>query len=76
MARKEQFVRGLVEHAGWETGRAEQHFLQFAPMFEIGDEIGFVASEAARLRLHYPRILVAPLLYHVHSGLLSLIREI
>jgi carbonic anhydrase len=74
-ARKEQFVRGLVETAGWGQKSAEEHFLQFAPMFEIGNEIDFVLSEVRRLRLRYPKILVAPLLYRVEDNLLYLIQE-
>ena len=37
-------------------------------MFEVGNEIDFVLSEAKRLRLRYPRCLVAPLLYRVEDN--------
>ncbi len=75
MARKNAFVNGLVENAGWDREWAEQHFTQFAPMFEIGNEVDFVLSEAKRLRLRYPKIQVAPLLYKVEDNLLYHIRE-
>jgi carbonic anhydrase len=75
IARKEQFVQGLVEAAGWDRQAAEEHFLRFAPMFEIGDEVDFILSETKRLRLRYPGILVAPLLYRVEDNRLSLIHE-
>lgn len=75
VARREQFINGLIENAGWERARAEEHFMQFAPMFEIGNEIDFVLSEAQRLRLRYPKIQIAPLLYRVEDNLLYLIRE-
>jgi carbonic anhydrase len=75
LERKEVFVQGLVENAGWQRERAEEHFVQFAPMFEIGNEVDFVVSEAKRLRLRYPRIKIAPLLYQVENNLLSLINE-
>lgn len=75
IARKELFVQGLIEHAGWQKEMAEDHFLQFAPMFEIGNEIDFVLSEAKRLRLRYPKIQVAPLLYRVEDNRLYLIRN-
>jgi len=65
----------LVEAAGWEKDSAEQHFTQFAPMFEIGNEIDFVVIEAQRLRLRYPKIRVAPLLYRVEDNLLYQIGE-
>ncbi len=75
VARRDQFVQGLIDGAGWQRGAAEEHFLQFAPMFEIGNEVDFTLSEVKRLRLRYPKILIAPLLYHVETNLLSLIRE-
>ncbi len=75
MARRDVFIEGLVENAGWEKDFAEQHFTQFAPMFEIGDEVDFVLSEAKRLRLRYPKIQVAPLLYKVEDNLLYQVRE-
>ncbi len=75
MARKDIFIQGLVESAGWEKEFAEQHFTQFAPMFEIGNEIDFVLSEAQRLRLRYPKIQVAPLMYKVEDNLLYQVKE-
>lgn len=75
MSRRESFVKGLVEHGGWEEAWAEEHFMHFAPMFEIGNEIDFVLAEAKRLRLRYPRVTVAPLLYDVDDGTLHGLRE-
>jgi len=75
ISRKDQFIRGLVESAGWQPQAAEEHFLQFAPMFEIGNESDFVLSEVKRLRLRYPKILVPPLLYQVEDNRLYLIQE-
>ena len=75
MARRDLFIQGLVENAGWERAWAEEHFMHFAPMFEIGNEVDFVLSEAKRLRLRYPKIQVAPLLYQVEDNRLYLIRE-
>lgn len=74
-ARKEEFIKGLVANGGWEREKAEEHFMQFAPMFEIGNEIDFVLSEVRRLRPRYPKILIAPLLYQVEDNRLYLIRE-
>jgi carbonic anhydrase len=74
-ANREAFIEGLVEKAGWEREWAEQHFMHFAPMFEIGNEIDFVLSEAKRLRLRYPKILIAPLLYRMEDNLLYQLRE-
>jgi carbonic anhydrase len=75
IARRDQFIRGLVAGAGWQQETAEEHFLQFAPMFEIGNEVDFVLSEVQRLRLRYPKILIAPLLYRVEDNRLYLIQE-
>jgi len=75
MARKDIFINGLVDNAGWDREWAEQHFTQFAPMFEIGNEVDFVLSEAQRLRLRYPKIRVAPLLYKVEDNLLYQVKE-
>ena len=75
VARKDQFVRGLVEGAGWTEQAAEEHFNNFAPMFEINNETDFILSEVQRLRLRYPAILVAPMLYRMEDNRLYLIRE-
>jgi carbonic anhydrase len=74
-ARRDQFIQGLVDNAGWDRGWAEEHFMHFAPMFEIGNEVDFVLSEAKRLRLRYPRVQVAPLMYRIENNRLYLIRE-
>lgn len=70
MSRKENFIKGLVTNAGWDKESAEEHFFHFAPMFEIGNEIDFVLSEAKRISLRYPGIQVAPLFYNVDDNLL------
>lgn len=75
ISRKEQFIHGLVENAGWQPEMAEAHFHQFVPLFEIGNEVDFVLSEVQRLRLRYPKILVVPLLYQVQDNRLYLIHE-
>lgn len=75
IGRKDQFIQGLVETAGWQPQTAEEHFFHFAPMFEIDNEVDFVLSEVKRLRLRYPKILVAPMLYKVEDNRLYLIQE-
>ena len=75
IARKDLFVQGLMNAAGWEEQAAEEHFFHFAPMFEIGNEVDFTLSEVKRLRLRYPKIVVAPLLYRIEDNLLYLIEE-
>ena len=74
-AKKETFIKGLSDRGGWEKERAEQHFNQFAPIFEIGNEVEFIVSETQRLRLRYPKVQVAPLMYNVEDNLLYQIKE-
>jgi len=75
IARKNEFIDGLVNSAGWERDRAEEHFFHFAPMFEIGSETDFILSETKRLRLRYPKIVIAPMFYLVEDNKLYLIDE-
>lgn len=75
MARKDLFIDGLVDKAGWDKQYAEEHFFHYAPMYEIGNEVDFAISEAKRLRLRYPKIQVAPMLYNVENNKIALIAE-
>ncbi|HSG44834.1 MAG TPA: carbonic anhydrase [Anaerolineales bacterium] len=74
-SKKETFINGLTDNAGWDNQQAEHHFDQFAPLFEIGNEIDFILSETQRLRVRYPKVQVAPLLYKVEDNLLYQIQE-
>ncbi len=74
-SKKEQIVGGLVEGAGMDPEQSEDHFRNYAPMFEIDSETEFLLSEASRLRRKYPKILVAPLFYLLQDNLLYFIDE-
>jgi carbonic anhydrase len=74
-SRKEQFVDGLVNNAGWDRQFAEDQFNQFAPLHEIGNEVDFVLSESTRLRNRYPKITVVPMIYKVEDNMLYLLKE-
>jgi carbonic anhydrase len=74
-SRKDIFIDGLVEDAGWDRAWATEHFMHFSPMFEIGNEIDFLLSETKRLRLRYPKITIASMYYRVEDNLLYLINE-
>lgn len=74
-SKREAFIEGLIKNAGWDKERAEEHFITYAPMFEIENEVDFVLSETRRLRLRYPKVIVAPMLYRLEDNLLYLIRE-
>ena len=75
VSRKEEFINGLVEIAGWNKTQAEEHFYHYAPMFEIGNETDFILSETKRLRLRYPKIQIAPMMYLVENNKLYFINE-
>jgi carbonic anhydrase len=75
VARKEEFIKGLVETAGWQQERAQEHFMHFAPMFEIGNETDFILDETKRLRNRYPKIVIAPMFYKVSDNKLYFIKE-
>jgi carbonic anhydrase len=75
VSRRNEFINGLVETAGWLKERAEEHFMNYAPMFEISNETEFILSETKRLRLRYPKITIAPLMYLVEDNKLYFINE-
>ncbi len=75
ISKREQFIDGLVEGAGWDRERATEHFTHFAGMYEIGNAIDFVRSEAQCLRLRYPKVQVAPLFYRVEDNRLYGVSE-
>lgn len=75
VSRKNTFIEGLMNNAGWSKEQAEEHFMNFAPMFEIGNEIDFILSETIRLRKKYPKIKIAPMLYLVEDNRLYMIGE-
>ena len=75
ISRKEQFIQGLTENAGWDRQTAEEHFDHSAPIFEIGNEIDFVLRESKRLSLKYQKIVVVPLVYRIENNLLHMIKS-
>ncbi len=75
VSKRETFVEGMVSRAGWTKEQAEEQFMNYAPMFEIGNEIDFTLSETVRLRKKYPKIKIAPMMYLVEDNRLYLIKE-
>ncbi len=65
LAKREAFVSGLVERAGWDRLRAEAHFDEHASRYSFGDVAEHVWFEAQRLREMYAGMLVAPLVYSI-----------
>ena len=74
-SKKNQFIEKLSENAGWTIEQAEEHFDNYAPMFEINNEIDFILSETIRLRLRYPKVQIAPMYYKLEDNLLYFIKE-
>ncbi len=75
ISKKDSFINGMVDGAGWQKEWAEDHFNSFAPLYEIGNEIDFTLYEAMMLRARYPEIKVVPMLYRIDDNLLYLIEE-
>lgn len=75
-SKKDKFVNGLVENAGWDRKRAEEHFLNFAPMFEIDNEIEFTFEESERIMKKYQGIVVVPCAYDISSNKVKIIESI
>lgn len=74
-SKKTQFIEKLSENGGWTLEQAEEHFNNYAPMFEINNEIDFILSETIRLRQRYPKVQIAPMYYKVEDNLLYMIKE-
>lgn len=72
-SKKEKIVKGLIENAGWSKEQAENHFISFAPFFEIENETDFVVSESYRLKEKYPKVSFLPLIYKIEDGMLYLV---
>ncbi|MFP4060177.1 MAG: carbonic anhydrase [Bacteroidales bacterium] len=74
-AKKGVFIEGLVQNAGWDRESAREHFECNISSFEINNEKDFVLSEAKRLRLKYPNVIVAPMMYLIGDDRLYFVRE-
>jgi carbonic anhydrase len=74
-SRKDLFIEGMVNNAGWTKEAALQSFEKNAPLSEIGNETDFILSETTRLRIKFPKIQIAPMLYLVEDNKLYLIKE-
>lgn len=70
ISRKEEFINGLVDRAGWDKKAAEEHFMKSVPIHEVGNEIDFIMSETDRLSKKYPKIQIAPMYYQVEDNML------
>jgi carbonic anhydrase len=75
MSKKKSFVNGLVENANWDRVKAEDHFMNYAPMFELDNGEQFVIDEAERLRKKYNGIIVVPAYYQIEDNKVHLLED-
>lgn len=69
------FIEGLSRLENWTAERARDHFLNYAPIYEIENETEFVLAESKRLADKYKGVTVVPLYYTLDDNRLSLIEE-
>lgn len=74
-SKREDFIKGLIKNAGWTRKRAEDYFVTYAPLFEIGNEADFAVAEARRMNFKYPRVKVLPMYYKLADNKLYLITK-
>lgn len=73
VSKRQQFVQGLCQNAGWDLKRAQEHFMNYAPFFEIDNEMDFTVAEIKRIGKRYPKVFCVPLFYNVDDDRLSII---
>ncbi len=74
-SKMQTFIEGLSHLENWTAERAQDHFLNYAPIYEIENETEFVLAESRRLADKYKGITVVPLYYTLDDNRLSLIEE-
>lgn len=75
VSKREKFISGLCELAGWTRERAEEHFMNYATMYEVDNEIEFVVTEAKRINEKYPGIEVVAFYYNLEDNYIYLIED-
>lgn len=73
--RKDSFIDGLAERAGWTKEMADKHFNQDFLQCEIENEMEYLLKDIQRLREQYPKISVVPLMYLVEDNMLYQVIE-
>lgn len=74
--KRDAFISGMQEHAGWSQARAESFFLANNATFHMEDPALFVQLEAQRFQSMYPRIRFQPFLYDVADGRLAIVQPL
>ncbi len=74
-SKMQPFIEGLSRLENWEAEKAKDHFLNYAPIYEIENETEFVLAESKRISEKYKGVTVVPLYYTLDDNKLSLIEE-
>jgi len=74
MDTKQDFIQGMIHHAGWTAEQAELHFDEHAPHFQTGNELEFISNQQKRLSDLYPKLKVVPMSYDLGTNMLSLVQ--
>ncbi len=75
-SKREAFISGLIDSAGWHREKAEEHFDTLSSRYGFGDVANFVWREAQRLRERYTGITLAPLVYSLGDRSLRQLVEV
>lgn len=75
LAKRAEFVEGLVSRGGWTREAAEKHFDLEAPFYDLADPATYALRSAKRLATEYPRLSTVGLLYDLSDGMLSVLEE-
>lgn len=74
-SKKDIFIQGMMERAGWSAAHAEMFFHMKATEFGFYDPVTFIALEARRFQAAYPKITFQPFLYNIEDDKLYLIND-
>jgi carbonic anhydrase len=74
-SKMQPFIEGLCRLENWDAEKAKDHFLNYAPIYEIENETEFVLTESKRLAKKYKGVTVVPLYYTLDDNKLSFIEE-
>ena len=74
LGKRAEVVRGLTD-TGWDVKRAEAHFDERAPLWNLPDPGLFAIRQAKQMATDYPKITTAAFLYDLADGGLSILEE-
>lgn len=72
--KKDRFIEGMVQNAGWSEERAEQFFQTQAGEFGMLNPVTFILAESLRFQTSYPSIHFQSFLYNVEDNQIYLVK--